>query len=61
MNNGGDYDDAISVIDIWLHDHPETSPWEHDEFSPPLSEDPGGYSWDRPRRDGYGVYAKSAN
>ena len=36
MANMGDFDDAVSVIDIWLHEHPEPAPWERDDFELPL-------------------------
>ena len=36
MIGGGDYDDAVSVIDVWLHEHPETALWERNEFELPL-------------------------
>lgn len=31
----GDFDDAVNVIDVWLHEHPETAPWERDDFELP--------------------------
>ena len=39
MRFGGDYDDAVNVIDVWLQEHPQTAPWERDEFGLPLDSD----------------------
>ena len=36
MRYGGDYDDAVSVIDVWLQEHPERRPWEREEFDLPM-------------------------
>ena len=33
----GDLDDAVSVVDVWLHDHPELPPWERDEYTTPVT------------------------
>ena len=39
MVGKGDYDDAVNVIDVWLHEHPETAPWERDDFDLPMDQD----------------------
>ncbi len=33
MMYGGDYDDAVNVVDVWLHTHPEQSLWEKDDVT----------------------------
>ena len=51
MVGGGDYDDAVNVIDVWLHEHPETAPWERNDFELPLDTEfdlDGLVSLDRP-------------
>ena len=51
MVGGGDYDDAVNVIDVWLHEHPEPAPWERDDFDFPVDTgfDLDGLSWlDKP-------------
>ncbi|MCH8204122.1 MAG: hypothetical protein IID09_03115 [Candidatus Hydrogenedentes bacterium] len=53
MFGGGDYDDAVNVIDVWLYEHPETAPWERDEFEFPLDRefDLDGPIWlDKPEK-----------
>ena len=58
MRYGGDYDDAVDVIDVWLHEHPEGAAWERDPYVLPedlSSEDSEGTAkvrpgyWDRSR------------
>lgn len=39
MMNGGDFDDAMNVVDVWLHDNPARSIWERDEYSVPQNDD----------------------
>ena len=53
MVGGGDYDDAVNVIDVWLHEHPEPAPWERDDFEFPDDRgfDLDGLSWlDKPEK-----------
>ena len=32
MMYGGDYDDAVNVVDVWLHTHPQQPLWEKDDL-----------------------------
>ncbi len=36
MRSEGDYDDAVDVIDVWLQEHPESAPWEREDFELPM-------------------------
>ena len=44
----GDLDDAVSVVDVWLHDHPEIPPWERDEYTLPVTCDTYRKPWQCP-------------
>ena len=30
MTYNGDFDDAVNVIDVWMHEHPTAPVWERD-------------------------------
>lgn len=36
MTSRGDYDDAVSVVDVWLQEHPQRAPWEREDFELPM-------------------------
>ena len=44
----GDLDDAVSVVDVWLHDHPQVPPWERDEYTVPMTYDSYRKPWQGP-------------
>lgn len=49
MPGGGDYDDAVDMIDVWLQEHPQLAPWEREETTLPWqsqSDSSGGYRYD---------------
>ena len=53
MTGGGDYDDAVNVIDVWLYEHPERAPWEREDFGFPLDREfdfDGPVGLDRPEK-----------
>lgn len=50
MRYNGDYDDAVSVLDVWLHMNPERPVWERDEYADSLEELVLGRGFDRPPR-----------
>ena len=45
----GDLDDAVSVVDIWLHEHPGPAIWERDEDASSPYNDSYRPSWERDR------------
>lgn len=47
MMYGGDYDDAINVVDVWLHTHPQQAIWEKDDLLP-FDEWGEGPDWNHP-------------
>ncbi len=39
MTSRGDYDDAVSVVDVWLQEHPQRAPWEREDFELPMDKE----------------------
>lgn len=49
MFSGGDLDDAVSVVDVWLQQHPERALWEREEQTIPELLESGAAPRDYPQ------------